>query len=221
MPRQRIWVDRRTARRAIHLGVVGTRRGDTALIGHALEGRWRATIVDPRLWPMKKVRGRRLRVDTGDATEMFRALRQRSIDEDRRIMAWSIDDIAAVRAALPADEMLWWEKHLVNALQVARHWKLLNVGWVYIEPRGDYDMDYNPLTSYMRVAGYGVPATHRVGVQFYDIHRLRSALRVVESMDELPERLREAWIDVLDHNRHHCLGLAAVMEKVGRGLVHR
>lgn len=43
-------------------------------------------------------------------------LHRRAVDEGRVVLGWSLRDIATVRAAIDDDdEMLWWERNLVNA----------------------------------------------------------------------------------------------------------
>lgn len=219
MTTRRIWIDSRTARRAIHLGFVANPAGDASLLGTACEGRWIANIVTSELEPMSRLRTRNRDVRMGDATEILRGLRDQAIAEDRHIMAWNLTDIAAVRASLPEDEMLWWEQNLVNAQQVARNWKMLNVGWFTIEPDRSNRYDPNPITSYMWAAGYGAPACMRFQpAGAWECFQLRRFFRDYPDIDGIPPRLKERWIDIVDHNRHHCLGLAEVMRMVGSGV---
>ena len=219
MTTRRVWIDSRAARRAIYIGFVATRNGDASVLGTACEDRWIANIVTPELELLSKRRSRNRDLRMADTAEVLRELRDRAIAEDRHIMAWSLEDIAAIRAALPPDEMLWWDQNLVNAQQVARNWKTLNIGWVSIRPTPGPQPNLNPITSYMWAAGYGIPACMRwQPAGAWECMKLRRSLADNPSIEDLPQRSIESWIDVVDHNRHLCLGLADVMRMVGLGI---
>lgn len=219
MTTRKIWINSTTAQRAIYIDFVANMHGNAAVLGSACEGRWNASIVTPDLERMSRQRSRNRDLPMGDPAEILRGLRDQAIAEDRLIMAWDITDIASIRAALPADEMLWWEQNLVNAQQVARNWKRLNVGWVSIQPIRDRYPDLNPITSYMWAAGYGIPACFRSGAgSTFESWRVRNFLKRYDQELSLPLNLLEIWIDIVDRNRHYCLGLAEVMRMVGSGV---
>lgn len=217
MAKQMIDLDRETARRAICIDFEGRRHDPPSLLGVACEGEWSATIIEPALWPMAARGSRHGVVTTGDTLSVVRAVQQRAIDEDRLVMAWSIREIEAITAVVTDDEMAWWWRNLVNALQLARRWKVRNELHVTIESiTVGKRVNRNPLASYMKAIGYEVPPMHGVGNTARRILFVREALERRGDAESLTPTAKAKWTNLLEHNRHDCLGLAAVMEQVAR-----
>lgn len=212
-----IRLDREAARRAICIDFEGTAVDPPAVLGVACEGTWSASVVEPQLWPMAARGNRHGRVTADQAVDVLRSLRQRAIDEDRRILAWTMREIAAIRRLLPDDEILWWEQNLVNAMHIARRWKNRNRLRVTVEPVMDgRRVNRNALSSYMAAIGYEVPPMHGAG---NTARRIRSVQRPLEShgsVDRLTSTQKAKWTNLLEHNRHDCLGMAAVVETATR-----
>jgi len=203
-------------RRAIYIDFEGRMYEPASFLGVACEGSWSASIIEHVLWPLAE-RGHSLgEVKAAEATEAFRELQRKAVDEQRLIVAWSEREEREIleTPGLTQDERDWWADNVVNGLDVARGWsKKLSLP---IEPKKSNRgmTNKNPLSSYLEVIGYDVPAGLGSGLAAQRILHVRKQLSAKTKLGDINKMTRTAkskWTRGLGHNYHDCIGLSRVM----------
>lgn len=134
------------------------------------------------------------------------ALKDRSITEDRRVIAWSSREIIAIRQAGCSDETLnFFEEHLIDAKIIAKQWKKKaypHIRWQRRTWGATHSLD-----RYMELVGYRVPYSHGPGKTGSRLRNLRTRL---EAGKPMTKGLKGHWTKLLNHNFHDCRGMRAV-----------
>ena len=165
-------------------------------------------VTDPAFAPLAAADGLES-VSLADAVER---ILQRAEARDRRIVAWSQHELDVVRDHCPQHLDRFAERY-VNARSVAEYWR--NACHDRVKP------EVNKLAWYLDAVGWAVPehaGPDRTGAT---IRILREALGRGRSVDELTDNQRRRWRDLLDHNRHDCMGMRRVTVTATRELGER
>ena len=201
--------------RAIHLDFEGTQTDAPSLLGMACEGEWRGVVLEPALHPLAGLGPWAADLCVGDLPTVLAALRQRAETENRRLFAWSTRELDAITEALtdPA-EITWWHDHLENAIPVARRWaRRHDVALPRVRLPKGHRQTRNHLGRYLAAIGYDVPGGAGPGYTAARIRSLRDQL-TRRRPDELTTTAKGKWTKLCNHNRHDCLGMAAVLNRV-------
>lgn len=202
--------------RAIYIDFEGRMNEPASFLGVAFDGVWRASILEPTLFPLVERRHKLGEVTTAEPVELFGQLRRRAIDERRLIVAWSEREEVEILGTpgLTEEERAWWKGNLVNGLDVARGWsKTLSLP-IQPEKSNRGGTNKNPLSSYLKVIGYDVPPGLDSGLAAQRIHHVREQLSAKTKLGDISKMTRTAkskWTRGLGHNYHDCIGLSRVM----------
>ena len=213
----------RQASRAIYLDFEGMPRQLPTVLGHACEGSWSVTIVEPQLdaaagW---QVPGGTLTAASSD--EVLRSIRLRAQRENRKVCAWTEHDLGLIRRiyADQPEQLKWWEANLINTRRqgtsfVRRH--RLPVSPITNRRTGRPSIGHQAVI--MESLCIDVPADYGRGVAANGIRALRTAIAEHGSVDAIDAETKRKWMATLLHNRYDCFGMAAIMCATTRGLGH-
>ena len=206
-------------RRAIYIDFEGRKVLDEppALLGVLYEGDpdepgaeliFRQYVLDSALWPLA---GRGPNTRRAVLTEIINWLIRFSESEHRHLVSWSLHDSDLIRR---------WSDHTAfrhrTAIPTARRWR---AGRTSLGPGcPDVEFSGNHLQSYLQLIGYSVPEEVRQGAAGW-IAYVRARM---EGAGGDPDRLspagRRDWERLVEHNRHDCFGMRAVVQAaVGLG----
>lgn len=204
-------------RRAIYIDFEGRMQEPASFLGVACERSWSASIIEPVLWPLAERRHSLGEIKAAKATDAFREIHQKAVNEQRLVVAWSEREEREIleTPGLTQDERDWWACNVVNGLDVARGWsKKLSLP---IEPKKSNRglTNKNPLLSYLKVIGYNVPPGLGSGLAAQRILHVRKQLSAKTKLGDISKMTRTAkskWTRGLGHNYHDCIGLSQVMQ---------
>lgn len=186
-----------------------------SFIGVACEGEWAVVVLERALWPAVDRGVDNGAISAGDALSTFRTIRSRAIEESRLVIAWSTrehDEITSI--VHDDDEVEWWQSNLVNAIPIAKKWALRNSISIRETPSTHgTGTSKNSLAAYMEAVGYSVPHAFGPGNSAQRIRHVRNQLNRVGSFQKLTRTTKGKWTKCLQHNRHDCLGMAAVVQR--------
>jgi len=123
-------------------------------------------------------------------------------------VAWRSHEALAVEQH-SADEGLnsYFLEHLVDAKVVAKQWKkqfFPHVQFPYITGQGRHR-----LAEYIKLMGYPVPSTHGPGNTGQRIGYVKNQLiKRCGDYRGLTSVAKAKWTNMLEHNRHDCVGLS-------------
>ena len=120
--------------------------------------------------------------------------------KDRMIVAWSIHEFQIVERYCP-QHLERFKAQFVNAKLVAERWK-----GIKREPKPTP----NKLPAWLSMVGYDVPDAAKAGLTGETIGDLGDAIARGATFETLTPKLRQRWLDVLDHNRHDCNGMREI-----------
>jgi hypothetical protein len=165
-------------------------------------------VTDPAFASLAAADGLKV-ASLGDAVE---GIIQRAEPKDRRIVAWSQHELDVVREHCP-QHLDRFAARYVNARSVAEYWR--NACHDRVKP------DINKLAWYLDVVGWVVPEHAGPDRTGETIRIVREALERGRSATELTDNQRRRWRDLLDHNRHDCMGMRRVTVTATRELAQR
>ena len=106
-------------------------------------------------------------------------------------------------------------RHIVeNAIPIARPWRRRHHRGVAFETLKRGRPSRNPLAGYLELVGYPVAWVHGPNNTAQRIRHLRDALGKRGTYAALTTVQKNKWANLLSHNRHDCVGMRAVMERV-------
>jgi len=205
------------ARRAIYIDFEGTAVDPPSLLGVLVDDEFVQYVFEPILEPAARAksteRGGTCVFTT--ALDTLRSVRRRAEAEDRPVVAWSDRERnAIVELVNNADDRAFWERTIVNAIPAARRWKNRHHRDL-VFPRGPQGRSgRNVLARYVDLVGHRVPRLHGPGDTAARIRFVRAALAKRGTFEALTTVQRNKWANLLQHNRHDCMGLRAVVEQV-------
>ncbi|WP_373071061.1 hypothetical protein [Gemmatimonas sp.] len=206
----------REARRAIYLDFEGTEVDPPSLLGAACDSDWHAVVIERALHPLAGHGADRLAVSTGGLSVSLRELRHRAERENRRLFAWSSHELDVISSVVTTDaDRQWWAEHLENALPPARRWAHSHqVVLPRVQLPKGHRRTRNHLGRYLAAIGYAVPSGAGPGYTASRIRTLRGQLARRKSYKALTPVAKAKWTKLCAHNRHDCLGLASLVQRL-------
>lgn len=205
------------ARRAIYLDFEGTVVDPASFLGVAIEGEWHVYVLEEMLWETCGDGNRQEVCEPATLHDALWLIRSIAETESRLVIAYSSRELDEIRNHLTegSEEMAWWESNLINAAPIARRWARRHAVTLP-RPRRRKGLRTTrwPLAGFMAAVGHEVPLHLGPGNSASRIREVRRQIAVRGSFDALTPVAKAKWTKALDHNRHDCLGLAAVMQTV-------
>lgn len=209
-PRRKLTLDE--ARRALYLDFEGTMVDPPSFLGvlwgEGDDVQCIQLVLEENLWPAVAGKaptpGRSYLAATWDTVA---AVRQRAVDEDRRIVVWSGREESALAKHLDDPEVVaWFKAHLVDAKAIAKSWKYRHHREV-VWPREAYAPKHQ-LQRYLDLIGYETAYIHQGGQTAKRVRTVRAMLpKKGNDYVQLTPGAKKAWTNVLQHNWHDCNGL--------------
>jgi hypothetical protein len=140
-----------------------------------------------------------LGLPAADLHTTIRNLVMRAERRDRRIVAWSENELKVVRNLGDKDLTARFEAQFLNARSFAERWR--NKCHDRAKP------ETNRLRDYLDLIGYTVPTDATYGEGAETIRRIRASLE--KGRAPTPNQL-DRWHRLLEHNRFDCAGMRAV-----------
>ena len=212
------------ADRAIYIDFEGMPKETPALLGVACEGKWQAKLFEDSLWPAARFGVQGGTVVAADFTTTMDQLHIRAERENRVICAWSPHELDVLQDELAHRTWLleWFENHLINIKPQTK--KFLNSRRIEVEPiinRRTGRVSRGHQAKVMKALDIHVPEEFGRGVAAKGISSTRAAIERRETFARVTPAEKRKWRALLLHNRYDCIGMAAIMRQVTRGVGHR
>jgi hypothetical protein len=134
----------------------------------------------------------------------------RYLDAGTVVAAWSRHEYDVIMdAASPSPSKTAVLSALRDAKATAKRWKRRehpDVQWTRIRYRG-----INTLDRFMNLVGYDVPSAFGPGLTGKRLRRVHQQLEAKHSYDRITPTTKAQWTKLLEHNRHDCVGMRAVV----------
>lgn len=205
------------ADRAIYIDFEGNQGRPPTFLGAACEGEWGVTVLEPEFRSVVDWGHPRGTVGFAEPLTTLESIRRRAIDEDRRVVAWSIHELDEIRSYYRSDDgaVEWWADNLINALPIAKKWA--STHRVALTPVRDFRSakprakTTTALVCFMEAVGYQKHRQYARGKTGKGISDVRSQLARRGDFGALTPVAKSKWTNLLNHNRDDCVGLRAVM----------
>ena len=205
------------ARQAIYLDFEGTAVDSPSLLGVLIEGEFTQYVFEPVLEPAAKAKAVELGGTCRFATpaEALVEIQRRVKAERRHVFAWSTRERDAIDEFIAdPDDRRFWMTTIENTIPLAKAWKGRHHRQVEF-PRGPRGRSgRNILARYLKLIGYQVPGMHGPGNTADRVRFVRNALAKRGSYEALTAVQKAKWTNLLQHNRHDCVGLRALVERI-------
>ena len=197
--------------RAIYVDFEGTKLDPPSLLGVFYvdtkhhEDRFVQYVIEPLLRPAGEAKSQCVNQSLEATLEDIVAL---SRSEEREIVAWSSREELAVEQHSAAEGLnKYFSEHLVDGKVITKQWKknfFPNVQFSYVVGYGRHR-----LAEYMKLIGYSVPSIHGPWNTGQRIRHIRHQLiKRRGDYDALTPVTKAKWTNMLEHNRHDCVGLS-------------
>lgn len=208
------------ADRAIYIDFEGNQGRPLTFLGAACEGEWGVTVLEPGFRSVVDRGHRHGIVDVAEPLTAMEAIRQRAMDEDRRVVAWSIHELDEIRSYYGSDDeaVEWWADNLINALPIAKKWASSHR--VVLRPVKDFRSakpgakTTTALVCFMEAVGYQKHHQYARGKTGSRISYVRDQMIRRGGHSALTRVAKAKWTNLLNHNYDDCVGLRAVMIRV-------
>lgn len=128
--------------------------------------------------------------------------------EDRLIVSWSEHDLRVMHKGLKLAEHPALEQRYRDGKAIVKRWA---------NSTGQGHEGRNTLASYPELIGYEVPEGAGTGRTGETIRRVRKSLtNKSEGFADLTPNQQARWLDLLEHNRHDCLGMRDLVFKAAK-----
>lgn len=185
------------SRQALYIDFEGRTDQPPVLLGCTRGyGVWHAT-TDPRFEPLAIEAG----IEPLSLSAAVERIIQRAEKRDRLIVAWTEHELDVVRQHTP-EHLDRFQARYVNARKVAVHWRN--------KLHGGRKPEIGALAEYLTLVGHRVPEGAGPGRAGETIGILVNAFERGRRPADLTDNQRRRWADLLEHNRHDCLGMRRV-----------
>jgi hypothetical protein len=203
------------ARRAIVIDFEGTMKDPASLLGVHIDGHHHVVVVEEQLADAATHRVLGIDISYGTLVETLDDIRRRAQHEGRRVFAWSEREIDEILVTVDGDDADWWQANLENARPIAKRWRNRHGFVLPTIPTADpYRSTANPLAAYLALIGYQVPKVHGPGHTGQRIKDVRIQLARRGRFSALTAVAKGKWTKLLQHNRHDCAGLHALLVEI-------
>jgi hypothetical protein len=215
---------RREAERAIYIDFEGRQDGPPSLLGilYATDATERSGdvfeqhVLERLFWRAAEERYLSTRRNTWPilATTLGRSvatLSEQLESEDRLLVAWSKHELDVIEADKETQAHLEViRRRYRDGKEVAKQWKRLAFPDLVFER--DRRRGRNRLEQFLELIGYPVSSSHGAGNTGQRIRHLREGLsRCDGDFTRLTRTVKSKWTNLLEHNRHDCVGMRAVV----------
>jgi|GEM_PF-2115751 len=124
---------------------------------------------------------------------------RRAEKQNRLIVSWSQHELNQIAAAELSPKLLrWFQTHYRDGKATAKQWRAVCKSDVVVSRDGTGGA--HKLVKYMELTGYQLPDSYSLKTTSTKITQVRRALAKVGSFEDLDERMKGNWADVLLHN---------------------